>query len=104
MYAQRQRYALIISAYMNVTTYQFDQKVDHYDPSNYGTFKQTYWIVEDYYKKLGPLLIYICGISPNIFPIEGSLFSNLMKSYNAIGVSLGHRYIGPSQPSRLVAN
>ena len=84
---------------MSVVSGTFNQKVDHYDLANSATFKQRYWISEDYYTKSGPLLVYICGESAGNFPKETTFFGTLMQSYKAIGVALEHRYYGESQPT-----
>ena len=43
--------------------YWFDQLIDHYDYNSEKTFKQRYWVLEDFYKAYsnGPIFIYLCG-------------------------------------------
>jgi len=39
-----------------------DQDIDHFDYSTSATFKQRYYILDDFYNhKNGPVYLYICG-------------------------------------------
>ena len=38
-----------------------DQIIDHYNYNSNATFKQRYYVLDDYYTTNGPVYLYICG-------------------------------------------
>lgn len=83
----------------------YDQRVDHFDPTNKETWKQLYYVNTKYYKKPASgkkavAFMYFNGEGP-LYPtaIDGnSYIMELAKRYNAFVVSHEHRYYGQSFP------
>ena len=49
---------------LNYTQKQFwfDQVLDHYDYTSTTTWRQRYWVMDDFYDpNVGPVFLYICG-------------------------------------------
>jgi len=77
-----------------------DQLVDHLSPLNNLTFRQRYWIMDDFYDHdKGPAILLICGEytcqgvrSDRQFPAV------LAKEFKGIIFVLEHRFYGESQP------
>ncbi|KAJ3023305.1 UNVERIFIED_CONTAM: hypothetical protein HDU68_008669 [Siphonaria sp. JEL0065] len=91
----------------------YKQTVDHFGNQqgvNGTWFNQEYYIQDSYYKPGGPVLFWIAGESPNddgwIKGGKGSIISYLMPRYNALVVTLEHRFYGAgddaSNPGRSV--
>ncbi|XP_065205171.1 putative serine protease K12H4.7 [Planococcus citri] len=77
----------------------FEQKLDHFDPTNEDTWLQRYWRNPQYYKNGGPAFLMINGeatASPK-WSVTGQWVS-YAKTLNAIGFSLEHRFYGRSRP------
>lgn len=79
----------------------FDQKLDHFNQQENSTFKQRYWINDDYIvkdSKSTPLFLYVCGEWTCSYPSENNYVVLLAKKYKGILVIHEHRYYGESQP------
>ncbi|CAO1329149.1 unnamed protein product [Diamesa hyperborea] len=78
----------------------FIQNLDHSDPMNTRTWKQRYFVNEEFYKLGGPVFLMIGG--------EGAISEKWMtkgawmkyaKQFNAICFQVEHRYYGKSHPT-----
>jgi len=80
-----------------VTTYWFDQRVDHFsrDPK---TFKQLYYMSTEFYKPGGPIYLYNAGEGPNAPWTLGGHLAVLANKTNGLIISIEHRYYGHSVP------
>ncbi|KAJ6247425.1 protease s28 pro-x carboxypeptidase-related [Anaeramoeba flamelloides] len=81
------------------TDYWFEQKIDHFNPLDDRKFQQLYYVNDTYYQEGGPLFFIFNGEGPMPglyneygYPVE------LASKYNALVVSLEHRYYGVSLP------
>ncbi|CEJ92884.1 hypothetical protein VHEMI08511 [[Torrubiella] hemipterigena] len=86
----------------NVVAAEFDQLIDHSNPS-LGTFKQRYWFNSDFYGDPGsPIILESPGestVNPKwIDPTESSITGLYASKVNGATVTLEHRYFGESQP------
>lgn len=78
----------------------YDQRLDHYDESNVLTWKQRYWVNENYFDGTGPVFIMIGGEGEeNPIWMENGQWINFAKQYKALCVMLEHRYYGKSRPT-----
>lgn len=78
----------------------FIQNLDHSDPMNTRTWKQRYFVNDQFYKPGGPVFLMIGG--------EGAISEKWMtkgawmkyaKQFNAICFQVEHRYYGKSHPT-----
>ncbi|XP_076060086.1 putative serine protease K12H4.7 [Oratosquilla oratoria] len=79
----------------------FDQKLDHFDPTNLQTWKQRYFTNDTFYVPGGPVFLMIGGegpASPN-WMVTGS-WIEYAKKLNAFCLMLEHRFYGESQPTK----
>ncbi|CAI2367735.1 unnamed protein product [Moneuplotes crassus] len=77
----------------------YEQRLDHFNPQNKGTFKQKYYDISHYWDpKEGPLFLYICGEGTCRQPAENSFVVNLAKKFSGRVLALEHRFYGHSQP------
>ncbi|XP_050439494.1 putative serine protease K12H4.7 isoform X3 [Adelges cooleyi] len=83
-----------------VVDYWFQQKLDHFNPTDKRTWKQRYQINQDFYKSGGPVFLMIGG--------EGKMSSKWINSgawieyaeeFNALCFQLEHRFYGDSHPT-----
>ena len=83
-------------------TYYYDQTIDHFDnASGLGTFRQRYYVMDDYWSKPnGPFILSIGGESPLNAPkgLNGDEHRVLAQQNGAAVFSLEHRYFGKSLP------
>jgi len=80
----------------------FDQKVDHFDLQNHDTFKQRYWVNDQWWSAEnggGPLFLYLCGEWTCSNQPETGYIAHLAKEHGAMLVVHEHRYYGMSQPA-----
>ncbi|KAK2956504.1 putative Thymus-specific serine protease [Blattamonas nauphoetae] len=77
----------------------FKQKLDHFDPQSTTTFDQRYVINTLYYKNSHTLILDISGESVMPANAASSGFVNVLaEQFEAVAVSLEHRYYGKSHP------
>eukprot|EP01113_Clastostelium_recurvatum_P030117 TRINITY_DN3649_c0_g1_i1.p1 TRINITY_DN3649_c0_g1~~TRINITY_DN3649_c0_g1_i1.p1 ORF type:complete len:489 (+),score=142.89 TRINITY_DN3649_c0_g1_i1:46-1467(+) len=79
----------------------FDQIIDHYNGETTDTFRQKYYVNDQYFdKQYGPVFMYINGEGPVWGPPQGDTNEVVMlaQKYNAMIVTLEHRFYGQSQP------
>ncbi|KAI8844967.1 serine carboxypeptidase S28-domain-containing protein [Chytridium lagenaria] len=99
--------SLLADAVDPVKTLFFDQSLDHFGSVN-GTFKQKYFVNDQFYKPGGPIIVYIEGESPASARRLSSPRMNLQylaQTYNGLLVSLEHRYYSPdSVPTKDISN
>ena len=89
----------------NIIENEFDQKLDHFDPSNDATWKQRYFAQMDVFdnspSSKSPIFLMLGGegeVSEK-FLIKGQIVENA-KHYKAAMVLLEHRYYGKKHPTR----
>ena len=76
----------------------FDNMIDHFNMLDGRTYKQRYWVSDQYWDGKGPIFIYICGEYRCTVP-STRLFPFMVGSqYNAKFMVLEHRFYGDSQP------
>uniref|UniRef100_A0A0K0ERI0 Serine protease K12H4.7 n=1 Tax=Strongyloides stercoralis TaxID=6248 RepID=A0A0K0ERI0_STRER len=79
----------------------FDQKIDHFNSNNNGTFKQRYWYNNKWYSNNGPAFLMIGDSTSNSDEwIENNNLEwiKLAQEHNAAVFLLEHRYYGASHP------
>ncbi|XP_077141822.1 thymus-specific serine protease [Ranitomeya variabilis] len=74
------------------------QPLDHFNRRNNGTYKQRYWINEEFWKRPdGPVFLFIGGESAESeFSVLAGEHVELAQKHQALLVSLEHRYYGAS--------
>lgn len=79
--------------------------LDHFGSSKgQKHFRNRYWVNKSAYKPGGPVFIYdtgqqdASGVAPDMLSNDQSVFKQLYRQYNGIGVILEHRYYGASTP------
>ena len=83
----------------NFTEKFFDNIIDHFDYQDNKTYKQRYFLNDDYFdEKNGPIFLYICG-EYTCSIRDDRLFAFMVGAkHNARLIALEHRYYGISQP------
>ncbi|XP_073405233.1 thymus-specific serine protease [Dendrobates tinctorius] len=76
----------------------FTQPLDHFNRRNNDTYKQRYWINEEFWKHPdGPIFLFIGGESAESeFSVLAGEHVELAQKHHALVVSLEHRYYGAS--------
>ncbi|XP_059485421.1 putative serine protease K12H4.7 isoform X2 [Neocloeon triangulifer] len=79
----------------------FDQKLDHFDPTNSETWKQRYFVNDNYYEKGGPVFLMIGG-EGKADPIwmEQGMWVEYAKQFKALCFQVEHRFYGKSHPTK----
>ncbi|CAG2100978.1 unnamed protein product [Medioppia subpectinata] len=79
----------------------FEQRVDHFNKHDNKTFKQLYYVGDNYYKTGGPVFLLISGeCEAGTFWLTNATYMGQMaKKYGALAVVLEHRYYGRSVPT-----
>ncbi|KAM3910559.1 thymus-specific serine protease [Leptodactylus fuscus] len=74
------------------------QPLDHFNRRNNDTYRQRYWINEEFWKRPdGPVFLYIGGeSSESEFSVLSGEHVELAQTHHALLVSLEHRYYGTS--------
>jgi pimeloyl-ACP methyl ester carboxylesterase len=83
----------------DVTTANFTQMLDHFDPSENRTWQQVYQINKNVYRPGGPIFVMISGEAP--IDISWMTFGQWYKNaklYGALMFQLEHRFFGDSHP------
>jgi len=84
----------------NDTDYWFDQKLDHFDPSNNKTWRQRYLINAENYTAGGPAFLYIAGEwEMRTNEIHKMIFNDFNANVSAVIFGLEHRFYGQSRPT-----
>lgn len=86
----------------NGATYEYQQKLDHFDTKNQITFKQRYYVNDTFYNasiKPPRLIVYIGGEAEltERYTQTGA-YIDLANTTQSLVVSLEHRYFGKSHP------
>ena len=78
----------------------FDQKLNHFDPSDTRTFKQRWYISTLHARSnQAPVFYYFCGESTcEVSSVTQGFVVDLAKKFNGVIIALEHRYYGKSQP------
>ncbi|KAI0065544.1 peptidase S28 [Artomyces pyxidatus] len=83
------------------TQYTFDQLIDHTNPS-LGTFKQRYWVSQEFYSPGGPIVLTTPGEETADgylgYLDNGTVVGAIAQQQNGASVVLEHRYYGQSNP------
>lgn len=82
----------------------FDQRLDHFDPTNTDTWKQRYFVSMKYFDRNSdsPVFLQLGGegeASP-VWLEQGQVATNYAKHFKAAQVLIEHRYYGKSHPTR----
>jgi pimeloyl-ACP methyl ester carboxylesterase len=80
------------------TPHSWDATVDHFDDSNKDTYKQRYYVDDQYYSEGGPVFFEIGG-EGTLSCSPGGYMAVLAEQYNAKLVALEHRFYGDSIPN-----
>ncbi|KAJ5618679.1 hypothetical protein N7528_006790 [Penicillium herquei] len=83
--------------------------IDHTD-SSVGTYKNRYWVQDEYYEKGAPVFVYDVGESNAESTAQlqlgnsTSFFSSILQEHNGMGIVWEHRYYGDSLPFPITNN
>ena len=79
--------------------------INHFGPSpSPYTFKNRFWVVDEYYKPGGPVFTLDTGESDDGYAYKGYLLKNTsfinkyLRDFNGLGILWEHRYYGQSTP------
>ncbi|KAI9204555.1 peptidase S28 [Polychytrium aggregatum] len=78
-----------------------DQSLDHFDSSNNQTFRQKYYVNDQFYKPGGPVWFFVGGesaLDPYWTTSNRTLQYTMAQQTNGLIVALEHRYYGDSNP------
>lgn len=83
----------------------FEQKLDHFDPTNLLTWKQRYFINDDMFNRSNtnsPIFLQLGGEgeASAVWLKEGQIATNYGPHYQALQILLEHRYYGQSRPTQ----
>uniref|UniRef100_A0A0N5BSD9 Serine protease K12H4.7 n=1 Tax=Strongyloides papillosus TaxID=174720 RepID=A0A0N5BSD9_STREA len=87
----------------NAVEEYFMNKINHFDSSSTGKYKQRYWYNKKFYVNGGPVFLMLGGESAeNAVWVEREDFewTSLAKEHNAMLFLLEHRYYGKSRPTK----
>ena len=91
---------------LNVREEWFEQKLDHFDPTNLMTWKQRYFINDQRFNRSNGSPIFLQlggeGEANPIWLKYGQIATNYGPHYQALQILLEHRYYGQSRPTKLV--
>lgn len=78
----------------------YTQQLDHLNPADNRTWQQRYFVNDQYWKKDGPVFIFIAGegAANPIWMTEGQWIT-YAQTYGAICVMVEHRFYGKSHPT-----
>lgn len=78
----------------------FVQMLDHFDPTNTGTWKQRFYTNKEYYQPGGPVFLMIGGEGEATadWMVKGA-WIQYAKEHNALCFQLEHRFYGKSHPT-----
>ncbi|XP_071951761.1 putative serine protease F56F10.1 [Antedon mediterranea] len=78
----------------------FEQKLDHFDPTDTNTWKQRYFVNDTFFKEGGPVFLMIGGEGKaNAAWMITGTWIEFAKTYNALCLMLEHRFYGDSHPT-----
>ena len=80
------------------TAKSWQAQVDNFDSSNNATYAQRYFVNDQYWDRKGPVFYYIGGEGTVTSPPTGYV-EEIGKSYNALLITLEHRFYGESIPN-----
>ncbi|CAL8110230.1 unnamed protein product [Orchesella dallaii] len=83
-----------------VQTLWYNQKLDHFTPSDTKTWRQRYYVNDQFYKPGGPIFLMIGGEgeATDIWMSNGAWIT-YAKELNALCFQVEHRYYGKSHPT-----
>ncbi|KAL7746481.1 hypothetical protein RI367_008131 [Sorochytrium milnesiophthora] len=106
-YEQRQELAALGIDAAGSATEQlwFKQKLDHFDFREDRTFEQRYYVNDTFYRRGGPVFLYVGGEAPlTNASVRTGFQTQLAQKHRALLLSLEHRYYGPSKPQNASFN
>lgn len=71
--------------------------IDHND-TEIGTYKNRYWVIDEYYKPGGPVFLFDCGegdcegYTQRYLLNDTSFFKKMVKEFGGVGLTWEHRY------------
>jgi hypothetical protein len=82
----------------------FDQKIDHFDPTNTKTFKQLFFVNDTFWTgaaKGGPVFIMLGGEGPvsPAYVLDHFVLTEYAAKFGALVVAVEHRFYGKSMPA-----
>jgi|LakMenEpi03Aug12_release.lakeMendotaPanAssembly.Ray.scaffolds.fasta_scaffold233471_3 hypothetical protein len=78
----------------------FNQIVDHYNYQNATTWKQRYWVIDNFFNpNVGPVFVFICGeyVCQGV-PDARQWVVTMAQKLQGLILVLEHRYYGQSMP------
>lgn len=88
-----------LTAFPNAQTQEWlDQYIDHFNYNSNATFKQRYYILNDFYSAGGPAYLYICGEAECKGISNTTWLAEIARRTNGVIFALEHRYYGKSMP------
>ena len=78
----------------------FNQIADHYNYQNATTWKQRYWVIDNFFNpNVGPVFVYICGeyVCQGV-PDARQWVVTMAQKLQGLILVLEHRYYGQSMP------
>jgi hypothetical protein len=78
----------------------FNQIADHYNYQNVTTWKQRYWVIDNFFNpNVGPVFVYICGeyVCQGV-PDARQWVVTMAQKLQGLILVLEHRYYGQSMP------
>ncbi|KAI0797037.1 serine carboxypeptidase S28-domain-containing protein [Abortiporus biennis] len=83
------------------TVYEFDQVIDHDNPS-LGTFKQRFWFTYEFYEPGGPIILFtpgeVSGDGYSGYLTNRTINGQIAQQQNGSAIVLEHRFFGLSNP------
>ncbi|CAF0704571.1 unnamed protein product [Brachionus calyciflorus] len=85
----------------NITDLYYDQELDHFNEAESRTWKQRYWVNDEFFEReSGPVFLMIGGEGEeNPIWMKKGNWVVLAQKYNALLVMLEHRFYGKSRPT-----
>ena len=86
--------------FAEIDTQWYDQRLDHFNEALTATWKQRYWVNDQYFRQNGPVFIMIGGEGEeNPIWMTNGAWTDYAKKYGALCVLLEHRFYGKSHPT-----
>ena len=90
----------MLHADVNIDEQYYDQRLDHFNEAQNATWKQRYWVNDEFFDGTGPVFLMIGGEGEeNPIWLKMGQWVNFGKSFNALLVLVEHRFYGKSHPT-----
>lgn len=84
----------------NVTLLTVEQRVDNFNPTNFDTWQQRYFMNNEFYQPGSPIFVFLGGASAiNEQRVTSSHMHSIARDLNANLFHLEHRFYGESRPT-----